>query len=95
MIAQRLNASALVVVAAGTLSACATPARLYSDTELSTVGRACGLAAGDLLQEAEEPRLLFLFRPGATPRERTCVARWSRRHGLHMAYVEAVQVKEN
>ncbi|MFL6856982.1 MAG: hypothetical protein ACJ8EB_03635 [Allosphingosinicella sp.] len=69
--------------------------RLYSEAELSTVGRACRLAEGELLQEAEEPQLLFLFRPGATPQERVCVARWSRRHGLHMAYVEAVQVKEN
>jgi hypothetical protein len=77
------------------LSACATPARLYSDAELSALTRQCGLSEGDLLQEEEEPRLLFLFRPGATPKERVCVARWSRRHGLHMAYVEAVQVKEN
>jgi hypothetical protein len=77
------------------VSACVTPARLYSDAELSALTRSCGLAQGELLQEEEEPRLLFLFRPGATPRERVCVARWSKRHGLHMAYVEAVQVKEN
>jgi hypothetical protein len=76
-----------------TLSACVTPARMYSDAELSSLTRKCGLADGDLLQEAEEPRLLFLFRPGATAAERVCVARWSKRHGLHMAYVEAVQVK--
>lgn len=76
-----------------TLNGCATPARLYSDAELSALTRKCGLAEGELLQEAEEPRLLFLFRPGATARERMCVARWSKRHGLHMAYVEAVQQK--
>jgi hypothetical protein len=81
------------LLAALTTGACVTPARLYSDAELSTLTRKCGLADGDLLQEAEEPRLLFLFRPGATPRERVCVARWSKRHGLHMAYVEAVQQK--
>ena len=83
----------LALVALAALSGCVTPARLYSDAELGALTRKCGLADGDLLQEAEEPRLLFLFRPGATARERVCVARWSKRHGLHMAYVEAVQVK--
>ncbi|MBV8685130.1 MAG: hypothetical protein JOZ90_02310 [Alphaproteobacteria bacterium] len=73
------------------LSGCVTPAaRLYSDAELSTVSRACGLAEGEVLQEEEEPRLLFLFSPGASPRQRHCVARWSKRHGLHLAYIEGV-----
>lgn len=81
------------LAALASLAGCVTPARLYSEAELSAVTRQCRLAEGDLLQEAEEPRLLFLFRPGATAAERVCVARWSKRHGLHMAYVEAVQVK--
>jgi hypothetical protein len=81
----------LVLLLAIALSGCVTPAaRLYSEAELSTVGRACGVAEGEVLQEAEEPRLLFLFSPGASPAQRKCVAKWSRRHGLHLAYVEAV-----
>jgi hypothetical protein len=72
------------------LSACVTPARLYSETELSAVGGKCGLAQGEVLQEAEEPRLLFLFSPGASAAQRKCVAKWSKRHGLHLAYVEGV-----
>jgi hypothetical protein len=70
------------------LSACVTPARLYSETELSAVGGKCGLAQGEVLQEAEEPRLLFLFSPGASAAQRKCVAKWSKRHGLHLADVE-------
>jgi hypothetical protein len=88
----RRSTIALVFILASilALSACVTPARLHSDAELSTVGRGCGLAEGEVLQEAEEPRLLFLFSPGASPAQRHCVARWSKRHGLHLAYIEGV-----
>jgi hypothetical protein len=86
---KRLSAGASLL-AALILSACVTPARLYSEPELSVVSRACGLAEGEVLQEAEEPRLLFLFSPGASRAQRRCVARWSKRHGLHLAYIEGV-----
>jgi hypothetical protein len=76
------------------LAACVTPARLYSDVELSAVSGKCGLAQGEVLQEEEEPRLLFLFSPGATPKQRKCVARWSKRHGLHLAYIEGIDRAE-
>jgi hypothetical protein len=83
---------ACVLLASGVvaLSACVTPARLYSEAELSTVGRTCGLAEGEVLQEEEEPRLLFLFSPSASPAQRKCVTKWSKRHGLHLAFVEGV-----
>lgn len=73
------------------LSACVTPAaRLYSETELSAVSSKCGLAQGEVLQEEEEPRILFLFSPAASPSQRKCVARWSKRRGLHLAYIEGI-----
>jgi hypothetical protein len=73
------------------LSACVTPAaRLYSDSEISAVGSKCGLAQGEVVQEEEEPRLLFLFSPDASPAQRKCVAKWSKRHGLHLAYIEGI-----
>lgn len=84
------KAIVLPIGAAILLAACVTPARLYSETELSAVSGRCGLAAGEVLQEEEEPRLLFLFSPGATRAQRKCVARWSQRHGLHLAYIEGV-----
>jgi len=79
-----------LVAATLALTGCVTPARLYSEAELSTVGHRCGLAEGEGLQEEEEPRLLFLFSPSASPAQRKCVTKWSKRHGLHLAYIEGV-----
>jgi hypothetical protein len=76
------------------LSACVT-ARMHSEAELGAVTQACGLGAGELFQDESEPRLLFLFRPGAAPAERHCAARWARRNHLHLAYVEAVDAKDH
>jgi hypothetical protein len=86
----RILASSVAIAGALLLSACVTPARLYSEAELSTVGRTCGLAEGEVLQEEEEPRLLFLFSPSASAAQRKCVTKWSKRHGLHLAFVEGV-----
>jgi len=83
--------TALLTGAAIGLSACATPAaRLYPETELSALGNKCGLAQGEVLQEEEEPRLLFLLSPDASAAQRKCVAKWSKRHGLHLAYIAGV-----
>jgi hypothetical protein len=71
------------------LSGCVT-VRMYNEGELAAVGRTCGFAPGEVVQETEEPRLLFLYSV-APPRERlACIARWSRRHALHLVYVQAV-----
>jgi hypothetical protein len=75
------------------LSACAT-ARMHTEAELGEVTRACGLAAGELVQDSEEPRILFLIHPGATPRERVCAIRWAKRNHLRLAYVEGIEIKE-
>ena len=71
------------------LFGCAT-ARLHAPEELSAVGRACGTAEGEVVQDAEEPRILFLYAIGPPRAEIACVARWSRRHHLHLAYIQAV-----
>jgi hypothetical protein len=71
------------------LSACAT-ARLHTDAELSAVGRTCGAAEGEVSQDAEEPRILFLYTVAPPRAEIHCLALWARRHHLHLAYVEAV-----
>jgi len=75
------------------VSACAT-ARMHTDAELADVTRACNLAAGELVQEEEDPRILFLVRPNATPRERVCAIRWAKRNHLHLAYVEGIELKD-
>jgi hypothetical protein len=79
----------LPLVAALALSACAT-ARLHPPEELSAVGRTCGVAEGEVVQDAEEPRILFLYAVGPSRAQIACVARWSRKHHLHLAYIQAV-----
>ena len=72
------------------LSACVTP-RLYSEQELSSVGRLCGIAEGEVVQEPEEPRLLFLFTIEPSETQLDCIQRWSRKRNLHLARIEGVE----
>jgi hypothetical protein len=76
-----------------TLSACAT-ARLHSVEEINTVGRACGVALGQLFQDESEKRLLFLMKPDATAAQRLCVGRWARRNHLKFVFVNAINFPE-
>ncbi len=78
-----------LVAATLALSACAT-ARLHSEDELNAVGRTCGLALGELFQDEEEKRLVFLFRIAPTPAERSCVVKWAKKKRLRPVIVEAV-----
>jgi hypothetical protein len=71
------------------LSACVTP-RMHTQAELNGVTRQCGLALGELFQDESEKRLIFLFRPGSTPDERACVARWAKQNGLKAVFVNAL-----
>ncbi|HEY1604128.1 MAG TPA: hypothetical protein VGF77_00850 [Allosphingosinicella sp.] len=71
------------------LSACAT-AQMHPPEELSAVGRACGAAEGEVIQDAEEKRILFLYAVHPPQAEVHCLALWARRHHLHLAYVDAV-----
>jgi hypothetical protein len=75
------------------LSACATAAHLHTETELSAVGRACGTAEGEVIQDAEEPRVLVLYAVGPSRAEIHCLAKWARHHHLHLAYISAVEQK--
>ena len=81
--------SAAAVFAALLLSACAT-ARMHSEAELNRVGDLCGLAAGELFQDEEEKRLLFLFRVQPTRAERACVVAWARKNRLRPVFIEAM-----
>ena len=73
------------------LAACATPARMYSTAELTRVGQSCGLALGELAQEEEEPRLLFMIVPNPAIAQQQCVSRWARRRSLHLVTLEGVE----
>ncbi|HEX4738347.1 MAG TPA: hypothetical protein VH331_12385 [Allosphingosinicella sp.] len=63
---------------------------MHPPEELSVVGRTCGAAEGELTQDAQEPRILFLYSVAPPRAEIHCLAEWARRHHLHLAYVEAV-----
>jgi hypothetical protein len=88
----RRIAPALAISAS--LSACVT-ARLHAPDELRTVERSCGLAQGEIVQEAEEPKILILYAISPSRPKVACVARWARKNHLHLAYIQAVNWQDN
>ena len=92
---RRSNISSIFAIVAAmlTLSACATP-RMHSKQELSTVELKCGLSTGELVQEDELKKVLFLYRVGPTPAERACVHKWARKQHLHLVYIDAINWTE-
>jgi hypothetical protein len=79
----------LLIVAALALSGCVT-ARLHSEAELNVAAQGCGLALGELVQEHDAKRLLFVFRIAPTIEQRICVARWARKRHLRTVIIESV-----
>ena len=69
------------------LSACATPARMHTEAQLNEVATGCGLALGELIQDEEQKKLLLTVHQDPSPEQRTCVARWARRNGLKVVFV--------
>jgi hypothetical protein len=82
----KLDTSLLLCAIAG-LSACATPARMHSETQLNEVATGCGLALGELMQDEEQKKLLLMIRQEATDEQRACVVKWARRNGLKTVFV--------
>lgn len=68
------------------LSACAT-AQMHTEDQLATVAQGCGLAAGDVMQDASETRLLFLMNTEITRPQRACVYDWAHRNHLHLVVI--------
>ena len=68
---------------------------MHSAEELNVIAMRCGLALGELFQDESEKRLLFLFRPGSSAQERSCVASWARPRGLRPVFVDAIQFPES
>jgi hypothetical protein len=85
----RRTAVPFLVLAAMPLSGCVT-ARLHSQEELAVVERDCGLGAGELIQEQELKRVLFLVRVAPPLEQRGCVYRWARRNHLNLAIIDSV-----
>ena len=75
------------------LSACATP-RMHSQDELNSAGLACGLTYGELIQDAEEKKLLILFREKPAPDKRACVYQWARRQHMKLVVIDSINFPE-
>jgi hypothetical protein len=76
-----------IMLAALTVSACATPARLHTEAQLNQIALGCGLALGELIQDEAEKKLLLTVRQDPTPQQRVCVAKWARQNGLKAVFV--------
>ena len=87
----RLIRSSFLVGPALCLSACATTARMHSEAELDGVANACGLALGQVAQDEEEKRLLFVMEHAPSPPQQFCVRKWARRNGLKPVFIEGVE----
>jgi len=81
------NINWILIGAALTLSACATPARMHTDAQLNQVALGCGLALGELIQDESEKRLLLLVRDNPSAEQRVCVAKWAKRNGLKAVFI--------
>ena len=79
----------LASLACTVLSACTT-AQLHSEGQLNEVALTCGLSVGDVVQESEEKRLLFLYRVAPRPQQRHCVYQWAHRNHLTLVVINAV-----
>jgi hypothetical protein len=76
------------------LGGCVTMPKLYTQQELGRVAQSCGYALGELVQEHDEPRILFVFSAAEEQRkEQACVSRWARPRKLHVAFM-AVELAE-
>ena len=80
-----------VVLAALLLSACATTARMHSESELNVAATTCGFALGQLAQDEEEKRLLFVMEANPAAAKQVCVKQWARRNGLKPVFIDAVE----
>lgn len=73
----------------GSLTACAA-AQMHTEAELNQVALACGLSVGDVVQEEEAKRLLFLYRVAPAPAQRHCVYDWAHKNHLNLVVINAV-----
>ena len=71
------------------LTACAT-ARMHSEAQLNEIAMSCGLSYGEVVQEAEEKRLLFLYKVAPKPQQRHCVYQWAHKNHLTLVIINAI-----
>ena len=80
----------LLFAATLAFSGCTTPARMHTESELNSVATTCGFALGELAQDEEEKRLLFIMEANPSAAKQVCVKKWVRRNGLKPVFIDAV-----
>ena len=78
-----------LLLSALALTACAT-AQMHTEAQLNDVALSCGLSYGEVVQEAEEKRLLFLYKVAPKPQQRHCVYQWAHKNHLTLVIINAV-----
>jgi len=84
---RRADIAIVLFASALALSACATPARMHDEAQLNRIAVGCGLALGELIQDAEQKKLLILLHQNPNARQRLCVVDWARKNGLKTVFV--------
>ncbi len=79
----------LILMSCGLLTACAT-AQMHTEAQLNEIATGCGLSYGEVVQEAEEKRLLFLYRVAPAAAQRHCVYQWARKNHMTLVIINAV-----
>jgi hypothetical protein len=92
---RRTDIISILVLGAGfaSLSACATP-KMHSQDELNNASLSCGLTYGELIQDAEEKKLLILFREKPAPDKRACVYQWARTQHMKLVVIDSINFPE-
>jgi hypothetical protein len=63
---------------------------MHTEAQLNQVATSCGLDEGDVVQEAEEKRLLFLYRVAPKASQRHCVYQWAHKNHLTLVIINAI-----
>ena len=80
----------LVLAGVLALAACATTARMHNEAELNNAATRCGFALGQLAQDEEEKKLLFIMEANPSAAKQVCVKRWAKQNGLKPVFIDAV-----
>jgi hypothetical protein len=63
---------------------------MHTEAQLDDVAKGCGLSYGEVVQDKQEKRLLFLFRVAPKPEQRHCIYQWAHKNHLHLVVIEAM-----
>ncbi len=71
------------------ITACSS-AQMHTEAQLNEVAQTCGLSVGEIVQEDEAKRLLFLYRVAPAAAQRHCVYQWAHKNHLNLVVINAI-----